>query len=104
MGGSIAFLLRVLPGFSPPLIDTQFWNTGAKEPRLDLIFCSTDEIFLSNVALDRVQERDKRKGTQMSSNRFIDVRLLIEATEKLGAGFGNRSPRLDCKIPEIPET
>jgi hypothetical protein len=80
MGGSIAFLLRVLPGFSPPLIHTCLWNTGDNEPRLDLSFCSNDDLFLSNVALDRVQERDKRKGTQMPSNRFIDVRLMIEAT------------------------
>src|SRR5256885_16811571 len=80
MGGSIAFLLRVLPGFSPSLIHTHLWNTGDNEPRLDLIFCSNDDIFLSNVALDRVQERDKRKGTQRPSNRFRDVRLMIEAT------------------------
>jgi len=36
-------------------------------------------LFLNDVALNRVQERDKLKGSQMPSNRFIDVRLMIEA-------------------------
>jgi len=103
MGGSRAFLLRVLPGFSPPLMHTCLWNTGDHEPRLALSLCSNDDLLLSHVALDRVQERDKRKGTQMPSNRVIDVRLRIEATEKIGSGCGNVSQRLDFKIPSIPE-
>jgi len=80
LGGSIAFLLRVLPRFSPPLMHTYLWNTGGDEPRSSLIFCSNEAIFLNDVALNRGQERDKLKGSHMPSNRFIDVRLMLETT------------------------
>ena len=102
LGGSIAFLLRVLPGFAPPLIHTRLWNTADHEPRLDLSLCANDDILLSHVALDRVKESDKRKGPHMPSNRFIEVRLMLEATSKIGAGFGKVSQRWDFKIPSIP--
>ena len=103
MGGSIALLLRVLPGFSPPFVHAHRWNTGDNEPRRALIVCSTDDSVLSHVALDSVQARDKRQGPQRPSNRFIDVRLLIAATEKIGAGCGHVRQRLDFTIPSIPE-
>jgi len=103
LGGSIAFLLRVLPGFAPPLMHTPRWNTGDDEPRPALIFGSHDDSFLSHVALDSVQERDKLKGSPMPSNHFIDGRLMIEATEKIRSGCGKVSQGLDLKVPSIPE-
>src|SRR6266436_9811443 len=80
LGRSIAFLLRVLPGFSPPFIDTCLWNTGGDEPSLYLIFCSNEDIFLNDIALDSLQETGKLNWRQTPSNCFIDVRLMIEAT------------------------
>ena len=80
LGGSIAFLLRVLPGLSPPFIDTCLWNTGGDEPSLSLIFCSNEDIFLNDIALASVQETGKLNWRQTPSNCFIDVRLMIEAT------------------------
>src|SRR5882724_3271550 len=80
LGGSIAFLLRVLAGFSPPFIDTCLWNTGGDEPSLSLIFCSNDDIFLNDIALDSLQETGKLNWRQTPSYCFIDVRLMIEAT------------------------
>ena len=79
------------------------WNTGGEEPRPSLIFCSNADLFLNDVAFDKVQARDKRKGSAMPSNRFIDVRLRIEATETIGSCGGKVSQGLACTLPEIPE-
>ncbi len=103
IGGSRVFLLRVLPGFSPPLRHTPLWNTGGDEPRPYLIFCSNEESFLNAIALHRGQERGQLKGSHMPSNRFIDVRLMMEAPEKIRSSCCMVRQGLDCTIPYIPE-
>ena len=103
LGGRRAFLLRVLPGFSPSLMHPHLGHPGDKEPRRDRSFCAHAELLLSHGVLDRVPERAKRTGTHMPSNRFRAVRLRLEATEKIGSGFGHVSHRLDFTVPSSPE-
>ena len=103
LGGSVAFLLRVLPGFSPPCIDPCLWNTGGDEPSLSLRFGSNDDIFLKAMALDSVQETGKRHWSQTPSHCVIAVRLMREAPEKIRPGFCKVGKGLDFNIPSIPE-
>ena len=63
----------------PPFIDTCLWNTGGDEPSLYLIFCSNEDIFLNDIALDSLQETGKLNWRQPPSNCFIaDIEQVCE--------------------------
>ena len=101
----VAFLLRVLPGDYSACIDDRLGHTHGNETRGDALCGPDEESFLEeqDVALDSREALRQLHRAHTTSNRFIHVGLMIEATAKIRTSRRHAGEGFDLKIASIKE-
>jgi hypothetical protein len=96
----VAFFLRIFPGDSSACIDDRLGHTHGNETRGDARYGPDGDGFLEaqEIALNCREELRQLHRAQTTSNRFINVGLMVEAPAKIRASRRHAGSGFALKI------